>query len=47
MHIPFLRHLRRNAVAYLALFVALRGTSYAAIRLPASSVGTEQLRRTR
>ena len=27
-------HLRGNAVAYLALFVALGGTSYAAINLP-------------
>jgi len=30
MHAPLLRHLRRNAVAYLALFVALGGTSFAA-----------------
>jgi hypothetical protein len=37
-------HIRANAVAYLALFVALGGTSYAAIRLPANSVGTKQLR---
>ena len=37
-------HLRSNAVAYLALFVALGGTSYAAINLPAGSVGTQQLR---
>ena len=37
------RHLRVNAVAYLALFVALGGTSYAAIRLPANSVGTKQV----
>lgn len=40
-----LRHLRRNVVAYLALFVALGGTSYAAIKLPANSVGTRQLKR--
>src|SRR5258707_13703166 len=39
-----LRHLRGNAVAYLALFVALGGTSYAAFSLPANSVGTKQLR---
>jgi hypothetical protein len=38
------RHLRRNAVAYLALFVALGGTSYAALRLPAGSVGNRQIR---
>ena len=31
-------------VAYLALFVALGGSAYAAVSLPANSVGTEQLR---
>ncbi len=40
----FLHHLRSNLVAYLALFVALGGTSYAAFRLPAGSVGTRQLK---
>jgi len=40
-----LRHVRRNIVAYVALFIALGGTSYAAIKLPANSVGTRQLRR--
>lgn len=40
-----LSHIRSNAVAYLALFVALGGTSYAAIKLPRNSVGTAQLRR--
>ena len=39
-----LTHLKRNAVAYSALFVALGGTSYAAARLPAESVGTKELR---
>jgi hypothetical protein len=39
-----IRHLRSNAIAYLALFVALGGTSYAAINLPANSVGTRQLK---
>jgi hypothetical protein len=39
-----LNHLRANTVAYLALFVALGGTSYAAFRLPANSVGTHQLK---
>jgi hypothetical protein len=39
-----LQHARHNAVAYVALFVALGGTSYAAINLPANSVGTKQLR---
>lgn len=37
-------HLRKNVIAYLALFVALGGTGYAASRLPAGSVGTTQLR---
>lgn len=34
-----------NVVATLALFVALGGVSYAALSLPAGSVGTAQLRR--
>jgi hypothetical protein len=38
-----LRHARRNVVAYLALFVALGGTGYAALRLPANSVGNRQI----
>ena len=37
-------HVRANAVAYLALFVALGGTGYAAVNLPPGSVGTRQLR---
>jgi hypothetical protein len=37
-------HARHNAIAYLALFVALGGTSYAAVNLPAGSVGNRQLR---
>ena len=39
-----LHHIRSNAVGYIALFVALGGTSYAAIAIPAGSVGTRQLR---
>jgi hypothetical protein len=39
-----LDHFRTNLVAYLALFVALGGTSYAAVTLPANSVGTRQLK---
>lgn len=39
-----LRHVGRNAVAYVALFVALSGSAVAAIRLPANSVGTNELR---
>jgi hypothetical protein len=31
-------HIRRNTVAYLALFVALGGTSYAAFNLPNHSI---------
>ncbi len=38
------QHVRSNVVAYLALFVALGGTSYAAINLPANSVGGTQIR---
>ncbi|MGO9751968.1 MAG: hypothetical protein ACLP8S_21665 [Solirubrobacteraceae bacterium] len=39
-----LAHARSNAVAYVALFIALGGTSYAAFSIPANSVGTQQLR---
>jgi hypothetical protein len=39
-----LGHVRSNAVGYLALFVALGGASYAALSLPARSVGTTQLK---
>ena len=38
-----LTHLRGNVVAYIALFIALGGTSYAAFSLPAGSVGDRQL----
>ena len=38
-----IQHLRGSAVAYVALFVALGGTSYA-LSLPAGSVGTRELR---
>jgi hypothetical protein len=38
------RHVRSNAIAYLALFVALGGTGYAAVSLPANSVGNRQLK---
>src|SRR5579871_3064868 len=37
-------HIKNHSVGYVALFVALGGTSYAAISLPAGSVGTRQLR---
>lgn len=39
-----LRHARVNAVAYLALFVALGGTSYAAVHIAAHSIGPRELR---
>ena len=39
--LTFIRH---NAIALLALFVALGGTSYAALSLPPGSVGTRQLK---
>jgi hypothetical protein len=38
------RHIRANAIAWLALMVALGGTSYAAVNLPAGSVGAKQLK---
>ena len=36
--------IRHNVIALIALFVALGGTSYAALNLPAGSVGTPQLK---
>lgn len=39
-----LGHLRANVVAYVALFVALGGTSYAALKLPAGSVTRRVIR---
>ena len=39
-----LAFIRQHAIALTALFVALGGTSYAALSLPAGSVGTAQLR---
>src|SRR5215211_726278 len=40
----FGRYLGRHHLALLALFVALGGTSYAAVKLPRNSVGTPQLK---
>lgn len=40
--IDFLKH---NAIALAALFIALGGTSYAAVAIPKDSVGARQLRR--
>ena len=39
------RHLRSNALAYVALFIALSSTSYAAITIPNNSVGNKQLKK--
>jgi len=41
----FLRFLRGNTLALLALFIALGGTTYAATALPKNSVGTKQLKK--
>jgi hypothetical protein len=38
------RFLQHNGIALLALFIALGGTTYAAVNLPANSVGTKQLK---
>ena len=40
-----IRHLRANVVGYLALFVALGGSSYAAVNLGKNSVGARQLKK--
>jgi len=47
MNKRFVRFLRRNTIALLALFVALSGTTYAAANavLPKNSVGSKQLRK--
>lgn len=37
-------HIRGNVIAYLALFIALGGSGYAAVAIPRNSVGTQQLR---
>src|SRR4030081_3918863 len=36
-------HVRANTIAYIALACSLGGTSYAALSLPAGSVGARQL----
>jgi hypothetical protein len=40
----FTQYVRHHHIALLALFLALGGTSYAAISLPKASVGTDQLK---
>ena len=42
--VVLLAYLRRHHIALVALFVALGGTSYAAVSLPASSVGSKQIK---
>lgn len=37
-------YVRRHHLAMLALFIALGGTSYAAVKLPANSVGSKQIK---
>jgi len=39
-----LGYIRRHHIGLLALFVALGGTSYAAVKLPRNSVGTSQIK---
>ncbi len=45
MNTRLLGYVRRHHVGLLALMVALGGTSYAAVSLPAKSVGKQQLKR--
>ena len=40
-----LNHVRHNVIAYLALFVALGGTGYAAVSLPNGSITASKLNR--
>jgi hypothetical protein len=40
-----LNYTRQNAIAFLALFVALSGTAFAATKLPNNSVGTKQIKK--
>lgn len=41
---PLARYLRANVLGLVAIFIALAGTSYAALSIPRNSVGTRQLR---
>lgn len=40
-----LKYIRQNAIAFLALFIALSGTAFAATKLPKNSVGTKQIKK--
>lgn len=44
MHVRILTHMRSQFVGYLALFIALGGTSYAALKLPAGSVTSREVK---
>jgi hypothetical protein len=44
MLISVLGHLRRNFIAYLALFIASSGTAYAGFKLPPNSVTTREVK---
>jgi len=44
MFTRFGRHIRQQYAGFLALFVALGGVSYAAVTLPANSVGSVQIK---
>jgi hypothetical protein len=41
----FTRYIKANAIALTALFIAVGGVSYAAVKLPAASVGTRELKK--
>lgn len=45
MRTSSINYIRQNAVAFLALFVALSGTAFAAVNLPRNSVGNKQLKK--
>jgi hypothetical protein len=45
MLIRVLDHVRRHAVGYVALFIALGGTSYAAVSLPNGSISAAKFNR--
>lgn len=40
----FTQHFRQQFVGYIALFIAMGGVSYAAVQVPAHSVGPKQLK---
>jgi hypothetical protein len=42
--VRLMRHVRANVIAYVALCCSLAGTSYAAMNLPANSVGAREIK---